>query len=104
MELGLDTVRQEWEEGARRVEAARHQQPAYERLLTQMDVVTAELKRRVGQTFSLAELAAAYRDADGWARDAVSDRAGAPGWARDLATVTAAAFHAYQRGAADYLR
>jgi hypothetical protein len=33
----------------------------------------------------------------------VSERAPTQGWARDLATVTAAAFDAYQLGATDYM-
>ena len=48
------------------------------------------------------ELAAAYRDAERWARAAVEDRAPSSGWPRDLSLVVAAAFHAYQRGAVDY--
>lgn len=101
-ELELGTARHEWEEGASRIEAARGEGVRYGRLLDQVEVVTAELRRRVGQVYSLAELAAAYADAERWARDAVSERAATPGWARDLATVTAAAFHTYRRGATDY--
>jgi hypothetical protein len=100
--VGLETARQEWEEAARRVEAQRSDRARYERLHAQVVVVAAELRRRVGQTFTLAELARAYGDAEAWARDAVSERAPGQGWARDLATVTAAAFHGYQRGALDY--
>jgi hypothetical protein len=96
-------VRQEWEEGSRQLEAERGDRRRYRRLLDQVEVVTDELRRRVGQTFTLAELAAAYRDADRWARAAVEERAPSPGWPRDLTLVLAAAFHAYQRGAADYL-
>jgi len=100
--VGLETARQEWEEASRRIERSREDRLRYERLLAQVDVVTAELRRRVGQTYALADLARAYGDAERWARTAVSERAATPGWARDLATVTAAAFHAYQLGAADY--
>ena len=95
-------VRQEWEEGSRALERERDDRRRYERLLEQVDVVTAELRKRVGQTYSLAELAAAYRDAERWAREAVEERAPTPGWPRDLALVLAAAFHAYERGALDY--
>ena len=98
----LDLVRHEWEDGQRRLEAERGDPRRYRQLLDQVDVVTGELRRRVGGTFTLAELAAAYRDADSWARQAVSDRAPGPGWPRDLSLVLAAAFHAYQRGASDY--
>ena len=65
--------------------------------------MTGELRRRVGQTYSLAELTEAYRDAERWAREAVEERAPSAGWPRDLALVLAAAFYAYQRGATDYL-
>jgi hypothetical protein len=98
----LDLVRHEWEDGQRRLEAERGDARRYRGLLDQVDVVTGELRRRVGGTFTLAELAAAYRDADSWARQAVADRAPGPGWPRDLSLVLAAAFHAYQRGASDY--
>jgi hypothetical protein len=68
-----------------------------------VELVTNELRKRVGQTYTLAELAAAYGDAERWARELVEERAPSPGWPRDLALVLAAAFHAYQRGAVDYL-
>jgi hypothetical protein len=55
----------------------------------------------VGQTYTLAELAEAYRDGERWARAALEEQA-LPGWARDLALVLAASFYAYQRGAVDY--
>ena len=99
---GTTILRQEWEEGARALEREREDRRRYERLLDQVEVVTAELRRRVGGTYSLGELGLAYRDAERWARDAVEDRAPSPGWPRDLSLVLAAAFFAYQRGAVDY--
>jgi hypothetical protein len=96
-------VRQEWEEGDRRLEDARTDPRRYERLLRQVAIVTDELRKQVGQTYSLAELAAAYHDAERWGRQAVEERAPSPGWPRDLSLVLAAAFYAYQRGATDYL-
>jgi hypothetical protein len=101
-EDGTTLVRQEWEEGARRLEAERENRSHYEKLLEQVDVVTAELRKQLGQTYTLAELATGYRDAERWAREAVESRAPSPGWPRDLALVLAAAFHGYQRGAVDY--
>jgi hypothetical protein len=98
----LTLVRQEWEDGARRLEAERGDQRRYARLLAQVEVVGDELRKRVGQTYTLGELASDYRDAERWAREAVEERAPSPGWPRDLALVLAAAFHAYQRGAVDY--
>jgi hypothetical protein len=96
-------VRQEWEEGARRLEAERGDRARYERLLQQIDVVVAELRRRIGPTYTLVDLAEAYHPAEGWAREAVEEQARSAGWPRDLALVLAAAFHSYQRGATDYL-
>jgi len=98
----LALTRHEWEDGHRRLEDERADRVRYRRLLQQVDVVIDELRRRVGGTFTLAELAEAYRDADAWARQAVADRAPGPGWPRDLTLVLASAFHEYQRGASDY--
>jgi hypothetical protein len=96
-------VREEWEEGNRRLEEARGERRRYEQLLAQVTIVTDELRKQVGQTYSLEQLAAAYRDAERWGREVVEERAPSPGWPRDLALVLAAAFYAYQRGAVDYL-
>jgi len=98
----LVLVRQEWGEGHRRLEAEREDPRRYHRLVEQLELVVDELRKRLGQTYTLAELAAAYRDSERWAREAVEERAPSPGWPRDLSLVLAAAFYAYQRGAVDY--
>jgi hypothetical protein len=99
----LQLARQEWGDAHRRLESVRDDRRRYEQLLAQLEIVGDELRKRVGQTYSLTELAAAYADADRWARELVEQRAPSPGWPRDLSLVLAAAFHAYQRGATDYL-
>lgn len=100
--IATEAVRREWGEGYRRFEDAARDPVAGERLQAQLEVVTDELRRRIGQTFTLDELAAAYRRADSWVRDAVSEHAATPGWPRNLALIEDAAFHLYQRGAVDY--
>lgn len=100
--LVLDVVRSEWEEGYRRFQNLSRDRIAADRLSRQLDVVTDELRKRIGQTFTLEELARAYQSADEWVRDAVSEHAATPGWPRTLATVQDTAFHLYQRGAVDY--
>jgi hypothetical protein len=95
-------VQQEWEEGNRRLEQERHDRRRYETLLRQIETVTEELRKQVGQTYTLEELAASYRDAERWAREIVQERAPSPGWPRDVALVLAAAYYGYQRGASDY--
>jgi hypothetical protein len=100
--LVLEAVRSEWEDGYRRFQDVSRDRVAADRLSLQLEVVTDELRKRIGQTFTLENLAAAYRGADEWVRDAVSERAPTPGWPRTLAIVQDAAFHLYQRGAVDY--
>ena len=100
----LSLIRQEWEDGNRRLEAERTDALRYRTLVQQVELVIDELRKQVGQTFTLAELADAYRDADRWARATVQERAPSRGWPRDLALVLEAAFYAYQRGAVDYLQ
>lgn len=101
-EAEVASARGEWEEGHRRLHEEASQDPRPERLLAQVDAVTAELRRRVGGTFTLAELATAYAGAERWSRSVVSEQTPAPGWPRTLSLVEAAAFHEYARGAQDY--
>ena len=51
--IALETVRQEWEGGNRRFEQALEDATVRERLLTQLELVTDELRKRIGQTFTL---------------------------------------------------
>jgi hypothetical protein len=98
----VDTIRQEWERGNRRFEELLRDPAARPRLLAQLEVVSAELRKRVGETFTLDELAATYARADDWVRSAIDEHAPTPGWPRTLAIVQDAAFQRYQRGAVDY--
>jgi hypothetical protein len=102
MPIALDQTRREWELGHRRLQQEVREAPSGEPWLAELEAVTGELRRRVGQTFTLAELADAYAGADRWARDVVGERAPFPGWVRTVSDAEAAAFHAYQRGATDY--
>lgn len=83
--------------------AASHEPLRRERLDRQVEAITEELRRRVGGTFTLAELVQAYASSESWARHAVEEKAPTPGWVRDLASVGDAAFHLYARGAVDYV-
>ena len=100
--MDLDLARQQWEDGNRRIEAARSDPGRYRSLSAQVDVVISGLRERVGQVFTLDELAGAYDGADEWARTLLdeADPEGAP--SHEPGTVSDAAFHAYARGAADY--
>jgi hypothetical protein len=100
--VDLDLARQQWADGDRRIEAARPDPPRYGTLRRQVDVVIAGLRKRVGQVFTLDELAGAYDGADEWARSLIDDAdpEGMP--SSEPGTVADAAFHAYARGATDY--
>jgi hypothetical protein len=95
----VELARRQWREGSRSFDDASKSEP---RLLRAIEVVSDELRKRIGQTFSLAQLAAAYGEADDWARTAIGERTPFPGWPRFVTTVQDAAFHAYSRGATDY--
>jgi hypothetical protein len=101
--MDLDLARQQWQDGNRRVEATRGDRERYVDLGRQVDIVVSGLRKRVGQVFTLSELADAYEGADEWARellDAAADPDAPP--TAEAGTVADAAFHAYARGAADY--
>jgi hypothetical protein len=103
MATQTETVRREWEDGHRRFETLARDPVAGPRVLAQLEAVTDELRKRVGQTFTLEELAAVYKTADRWSRDVISERAATPGWPRTVSVVEDEAFHRYQRGAVDYV-
>ena len=93
--MPAETSRQEWEEGYRRIQAERGDRRRFRALMADVDAVRDELRRRIGQTFTVEELGDVYADADIWMRDAVSSP-------RDLSLTGAAAFHLHARGAVDY--
>jgi hypothetical protein len=101
MSADLATARLEWEHAYRDLEAVARDPALAERVRSQLEALTAELRRRVGGTYTMVELADEYARADRWARDVLAEQA-APGWPRTLTLVEGAAFHLYARGAVDY--
>ena len=95
-----DSARAEWEEGT--AGSRRRPRRAPRRAARRRRGRDGRAPRRVGQTFTLEELADAYGGAERWAREALAERAPTPGWPRDLTLVADAAFHLYARGAVDY--
>lgn len=100
----LEAARHQWDDGRRRLDSAGEDTARSRHLLVLVDAVVDELRRRVGQTFTLAELARTYDGSEDWVRDVVARsippraRAGI----RDSALVQDAAFALYARGATDY--
>jgi hypothetical protein len=100
----IDAARYQWDEGTRRLDEIGGETARSRHLAILVDAVTDELRRRLGGTFTLAELARVYEGAEDWVRDVVKEatppkpRAGI----RDAALVLDAAFGRYARGASDY--
>ena len=93
MTVDVELARQQWRDGNRRLEGRR---------AADVQLVVDQLRKRVGQTFTLEDLAAAYEGADDWVRELLeeADPQGSP--PHEPGTVADAAFHAYARGAVDY--
>jgi hypothetical protein len=103
VEGAVELARQHWEDGYRRLERTKEPEPTlYARLLEQVEIVTAELRRRIGKSFTLAELAGVYGGADRWVYEAVSDQRTGGDWLSSASTAADAAFHLYARAAQDY--
>ena len=100
MSASTESAKQEWEQ-AYRAYADVTDLAVKERLRGQTEAITTELRRRLGGTFSIGELADEYVRADAWARDVLAEQ-GARDWPRTLSLVEGAAFHLYARGAVDY--
>jgi hypothetical protein len=100
--VDVELARQQWDDGNRRMEETRGDPARYRRLMEQVDVVIGGLRMEIGQTFTLAELAAAYDRADDWARTILDEADPEAAPILEPGTVTDAAFHLYAQGAVDY--
>lgn len=96
MRYAIENALFQWEDGERRLretgDTVRHQ------LEDAVYVVLAELRRRLGSSFTLSELADLYGGGVDWAND-LALRAGA---GTDSPWVVDSAFGRYSREAADY--
>ena len=96
MPYAVENALFQWEEGERRIRDAGDVERR--QLRTAQDAVFEELRRRLGGTFTLAELAEFYGSGTDWAND-IADRRMA---GTDSSWVVDAAFGRYARFAADY--
>jgi hypothetical protein len=96
----FDTAVEQWQAGQRRLEQAPAAQRAVLERVTRR--VEDELRRRLGSTFSIAELAALYDEGTSWISGIALAAAPDEPFAWDVRVVGDAAFHRYMREAADY--
>jgi hypothetical protein len=98
--VSFDTAVGQWRAGLRRLDdAPPHERPALERVT---DRVYEELRRRLGSTFTLDELAALYDDGTSWTLDLAAQVAPGAPWAWDQRVIADAAFGRYMREAVDF--
>jgi len=100
--VNVELARQHWREGTERLESARSDPQRYEHLSRQAELLIAALRKRVGQTYTLAELADAYEGAEDWARALLEEARPEDSPPIQAADAADAAFYAYARGATDY--
>ncbi len=68
---------------------------------TVISEIIAEIRRRIGASFTLGELVELYRDSGAWCLEVAMRTTDQP-WAYDLSLVQGAAFDRYARNAVDY--
>jgi hypothetical protein len=96
MPYAVENALYQWRDGERRVAAA--PEPARADLHGAVDAVVEELRRRLGSSFVLDELADFYAEGTDWAIE-LARRHAAGG---DAATVVDAAFNRYARESRNY--
>src|SRR6266508_4312857 len=67
----LQAVRHQWDEGKRRLANEGENTARSRHLDLLVGAVIDELRKRIGQTFTLGELAGAYEGADDWVREVI---------------------------------
>jgi hypothetical protein len=92
----------QWEEGFRRLEELRDDPRTYRRVGRAVTAIEVELRRRIGPTFTAAELADLYGEGTDWASSVAHDAVPSFPAAWDPALVVDAAFYLYLRRATDF--
>jgi hypothetical protein len=92
----------QWEEGYSRLEAVRSEPGLHRALGRAVVAVEDELRKRLGSTFSVAELAGLYREDSDWGLELTMHALPGRSELWDSSTVVDAAFYLYMREAADF--
>jgi hypothetical protein len=100
--VDVELARLQWADGYRRIDAARDKGGSYVALMARVETVIGALRVRIGQIFTLQQLADAYDGADDWAGAVLDDADPEAAPTREPGTITDAAFYMYAQGAQDY--
>jgi hypothetical protein len=99
--VATELARFQWEEGRRALGREADDRVAFRELRRQVELVEAELSRRLGQVFTLADLVRVYGDADRWAPALLHEAFGDAATLR-ASTAVDTAFELHSRRALDY--
>jgi hypothetical protein len=98
----IDNAIFQWEEGYRRLQDARSDPRSYRVLGRVVVAVEDELRKRLGSSFSIEELAGVYRQDIDWDVELSMRRVPPDSASWDSSTVVDAAFYLYMREASDF--
>jgi DNA-directed RNA polymerase specialized sigma subunit len=98
----VDNALYQWEEGYRRVRELSETPRTARRLNRAIEAVRDELRRRIGATFTTAELAQLYSEGTDWTLEAARREMPLEAAELDPQAVTDGAFYLHLRGATDY--
>lgn len=101
-DLHILNARRQWREGEGRMDRFSTDSKRRALLESIVDALMQEVQRRIGQTFSMNELANLYEGAEAWAQPIVHAQAPEQVWAWDMGVVMDAAFFRFERRALDY--
>jgi hypothetical protein len=92
----------QWEDGYRKLKEARAEPAVYRALGRIVVAVQDELRKRLGSTFTIEELAALYREDSEWGLELAIETVPTESRLWDSSTAVDAAFYLYMREAADF--
>ena len=96
-------ARSQWQEGESQLDRIAFDSRRRTTLEDVVDAIMYELEKRIGQTFTTAQLAQAYEESEGWCMEVAHEAAPEDPAAWDMNLVQGAAFYRFSRRAQDYL-
>jgi hypothetical protein len=102
MNYAVDNAVFQWEDGFRKLQAARSDPLLHRALARAVVAVQDQLRKHLGSSFSVDELASLYSENPDWGFDLVIQSAPEDIRAWDTSTAVDAAFYLYMREAMDF--